>query len=99
MLALNIGVRTCTARLAGIMVNTVDPTAAALAASYGARVVTEGALDGHTGAVTVQHDGKTKHIPVTSQRLYTLADFGQTSVHTLKITFAPGTSAYAFTFG
>ncbi|MBN8898819.1 MAG: hypothetical protein J0H35_11650, partial [Rhodospirillales bacterium] len=38
-------------RLAGIMVNTVDPTAAALAARYGARVVTEGALDGHTGAV------------------------------------------------
>ncbi len=38
-------------RLAGIMVNTVDPTAAALAANYGARVVTEGALDGHTGAV------------------------------------------------
>ncbi|WP_027008181.1 cytochrome c biogenesis protein DipZ [Conexibacter woesei] len=54
---------------------------------------------GHAGAVTVQVDGKTKHIAVTSQRLYTLADFGTTSVHTLKITFAPGTSAYAFTFG
>jgi cytochrome c biogenesis protein CcdA/thiol-disulfide isomerase/thioredoxin len=54
---------------------------------------------GHRGAVTVTIDGKTKHIPVTTQRLYTLADFGQTSVHTLKITFAPGTSAYAFTFG
>jgi 2-phospho-L-lactate guanylyltransferase len=38
-------------RLAGILVNTVDPTAAALAERYGARVVTEGALDGHTGAV------------------------------------------------
>ena len=38
-------------RLAGIMVNTVDPRAAALAAKYGARVVTQGALDGHTGAV------------------------------------------------
>ncbi len=38
-------------RLAGIMVNTIDPTAAALAERYGARVVTEGALDGHTGAV------------------------------------------------
>jgi 2-phospho-L-lactate guanylyltransferase len=38
-------------RLAGIMVNTVDPRAAALARRYGARVVTEGALDGHTGAV------------------------------------------------
>ncbi len=38
-------------RLAGIMVNTIDPSAAALAKCYGARVVTEGALDGHTGAV------------------------------------------------
>jgi 2-phospho-L-lactate guanylyltransferase len=38
-------------RLAGIMVNTVDPVAADLAARYGARVVSEGALDGHTGAV------------------------------------------------
>lgn len=37
--------------LAGIMVNTVDPRAAALAERYGARVVTEGARDGHTGAV------------------------------------------------
>jgi 2-phospho-L-lactate guanylyltransferase len=39
------------ARLAGILVNTVDPVASALAERYGARVVTEGALDGHTGAV------------------------------------------------
>jgi 2-phospho-L-lactate guanylyltransferase len=38
-------------RLAGIMVNTVDPVAALLAEQYGARVVSEGALDGHTGAV------------------------------------------------
>jgi 2-phospho-L-lactate guanylyltransferase len=38
-------------RLAGILVNTVDPVAVELAARYGARVVTEGALDGHTGAV------------------------------------------------
>jgi 2-phospho-L-lactate guanylyltransferase len=38
-------------RLAGILVNTVDPVAADLAMRYGARVVTEGALDGHTGAV------------------------------------------------
>jgi 2-phospho-L-lactate/phosphoenolpyruvate guanylyltransferase len=38
-------------RLAGVIVNTIDPLAAALAARYGARVVTEGALDGHTGAV------------------------------------------------
>lgn len=38
-------------RLAGILVNTVDPAARALAERHGARVVTEGALDGHTGAV------------------------------------------------
>ena len=38
-------------RLAGIVVNTVDPRAAALAERYGATVVTEGARDGHTGAV------------------------------------------------
>ena len=37
--------------LAGILVNTVDPRAAALAKRYGARVVTDGARDGHTGAV------------------------------------------------
>src|SRR3984957_1781892 len=38
-------------RLAGILVNTIDPVASDLAARYGARVITEGALDGHTGAV------------------------------------------------
>jgi 2-phospho-L-lactate guanylyltransferase len=38
-------------QLAGILVNTVDPVAADLARRYGARVVSEGALDGHTGAV------------------------------------------------
>jgi len=38
-------------RLAGILVNTVDPVATALARRYGARVISEGALDGHTGAV------------------------------------------------
>jgi 2-phospho-L-lactate guanylyltransferase len=38
-------------RLAGILVNTVDKRATALAERYGARVVTEGARDGHTGAV------------------------------------------------
>ena len=38
--------------LAGVLVVTVDPAATSLAARYGARVVTEGARDGHTGAVT-----------------------------------------------
>lgn len=37
--------------LGGILVNTVEPRAAALARHYGARVVTDGAHDGHTGAV------------------------------------------------
>jgi 2-phospho-L-lactate guanylyltransferase len=39
------------APVAGIMVNTLDPIAAELAHRYGARVVTEGARDGHSGAV------------------------------------------------
>jgi 2-phospho-L-lactate/phosphoenolpyruvate guanylyltransferase len=39
------------ASLAGIMVNTLDPLAAELARRYGARVVTDAARDGHTGAV------------------------------------------------
>jgi 2-phospho-L-lactate/phosphoenolpyruvate guanylyltransferase len=39
------------APVAGIMVNTLDPRATELARRYGARVVTEGAHDGHTGAV------------------------------------------------
>jgi 2-phospho-L-lactate/phosphoenolpyruvate guanylyltransferase len=38
--------------LAGILVVTVDPVATSLAGRYGARIVTEGARDGHTGAVT-----------------------------------------------
>lgn len=37
--------------LGGILVNTVEPRAAALAERYGAQVVTDGARDGHTGAV------------------------------------------------
>jgi len=40
------------APLAGIMVNTLEPVATELARRYGARVVTDGARDGHTGAVT-----------------------------------------------
>ena len=38
--------------LAGVLVVTVDPAAGSLASRYGARIVTEGARDGHTGAVT-----------------------------------------------
>jgi 2-phospho-L-lactate guanylyltransferase len=37
--------------LAGLIVVTADPTAASLAVRHGARVVNEGAREGHTGAV------------------------------------------------
>jgi 2-phospho-L-lactate guanylyltransferase len=43
---------TTTNSLAGVMVVTVDPHATALATRLGARVVTDGARDGHTGSVT-----------------------------------------------
>jgi 2-phospho-L-lactate guanylyltransferase len=39
------------APLAGVVVNTVDPLATELARRYGARVITDGARDGHSGAV------------------------------------------------
>ncbi len=39
-------------RLAGIMVVTLDPSTTTLATRLGARVVTDGARDGHTGSVT-----------------------------------------------
>jgi 2-phospho-L-lactate guanylyltransferase len=39
------------APIAGIMVNTLDPVATELARRYGARVITDNARDGHTGAV------------------------------------------------
>jgi 2-phospho-L-lactate guanylyltransferase len=38
--------------LAGVLVVTVDPAATSLATHYGARIATEGAREGHTGAVT-----------------------------------------------
>jgi 2-phospho-L-lactate guanylyltransferase len=38
--------------LAGVMVVTLDPQATQLATRLGARVVTDGARDGHTGSVT-----------------------------------------------
>jgi 2-phospho-L-lactate guanylyltransferase len=39
-------------QLAGILVVTIDPVATSLAGRYGARIVTDGAREGHTGAVT-----------------------------------------------
>jgi 2-phospho-L-lactate/phosphoenolpyruvate guanylyltransferase len=38
--------------LAGVLVVTVDPVATSLAGRHGARIVTAGAREGHTGAVT-----------------------------------------------
>ena len=38
--------------LAGLLVVTLDPQATAVASRLGARVVTDGARDGHTGSVT-----------------------------------------------
>jgi 2-phospho-L-lactate guanylyltransferase len=38
--------------LAGVLVVTVDPVATSLASRHGARIVTAGAREGHTGAVT-----------------------------------------------
>jgi 2-phospho-L-lactate/phosphoenolpyruvate guanylyltransferase len=39
------------APISGIMVNTLDPLATEIARRYGARVITDNARDGHTGAV------------------------------------------------
>jgi thiol-disulfide isomerase/thioredoxin len=53
-----------------------------------------------SGAVNVSVDGKApRRITVDTQRLYTLASFPTSSRHGLKLTFSPGTAAYAFTFG
>jgi len=52
------------------------------------------------GAVDVSVDGHApRRIAVGTQRLYTLASFPTSGTHGLKLTFSPGTSAYAFTFG
>jgi cytochrome c biogenesis protein CcdA/thiol-disulfide isomerase/thioredoxin len=52
------------------------------------------------GAVGVSIDGgKPRRITVATQRLYTLASFPASGRHAIELTFAPGTSAYAFTFG
>lgn len=65
--------------LAGLIVVTVDPAAASLAGRYGARIITEGAREGHTGAVTA------------AQRL--LAGEGQASMMTLPGDIPGGSSA------
>jgi cytochrome c biogenesis protein CcdA/thiol-disulfide isomerase/thioredoxin len=55
---------------------------------------------GGRGDVGVEVDGRhTKTVHVTRQRLYTLADFPRAGEHVLRLTFAPGISGFAFTFG
>jgi len=49
------------------------------------------------GNGSVQVNGRT--IPVTHQRLYTLADYPRAGEHVLRLRFTPGVSAFAFTFG
>jgi 2-phospho-L-lactate/phosphoenolpyruvate guanylyltransferase len=46
-----LGAVSAVRELAGLLVVTVDPVATTLAGRYGARVVAEGAREGHTGAV------------------------------------------------
>ena len=55
-------------RLGGILVNTVEPRAATLAERYGARVLTDGARDGHTGAV----NGMARALAVEGHAMLTL---------------------------
>jgi 2-phospho-L-lactate/phosphoenolpyruvate guanylyltransferase len=47
-----LAVLAASAGLAGLLVVTLDPAASLLARHYGARIVEDGARDGHTGAVT-----------------------------------------------
>jgi hypothetical protein len=55
---------------------------------------------GGNGDVGVNVDGRaTRTVHVTKQRLYTLADFARDGDHVLRLTFAPGVSGFAFTFG
>jgi 2-phospho-L-lactate guanylyltransferase len=46
-----LGAVSAVRELAGLLVVTVDPVATTLAGRYGARIVAEGAREGHTGAV------------------------------------------------
>jgi hypothetical protein len=49
------------------------------------------------GNGTVSVNGRP--IRVTHQRLYTLADYPSDGEHVLRLSFTPGVSAFAFTFG
>jgi cytochrome c biogenesis protein CcdA/thiol-disulfide isomerase/thioredoxin len=55
---------------------------------------------GGRGTVGVEVDGRhTRTVQVSRQRLYTLADFPRAGEHVLRLTFTPGVSGFAFTFG
>jgi cytochrome c biogenesis protein CcdA/thiol-disulfide isomerase/thioredoxin len=55
---------------------------------------------GARGAGDVTLDGgRPIHVAVTTQRLYTLVALRRDGTHRLHLALAPGTSAYAFTFG
>jgi thiol-disulfide isomerase/thioredoxin len=52
------------------------------------------------GTLTVRVDGGApRHIAVRTQRLYTLAQRGTDGDHVVRLSFTPGLSAFAFTFG
>ena len=52
------------------------------------------------GTVRVLVDGHpSRTVAVTENRLYTLADFGETADHVVELQLSPGLAAYAFTFG
>ena len=52
------------------------------------------------GTVTVRLDRHApRRIAVRGQRLYTLAEGGRDANHLLRLSFTPGVSAFAFTFG
>jgi len=52
------------------------------------------------GTVTVRVDRRApRRLAVHSQRLYTLASFTHDADHVVRLTFTPGVSAFAFTFG
>ncbi|HMJ32952.1 MAG TPA: cytochrome c biogenesis protein DipZ [Baekduia sp.] len=55
---------------------------------------------GRRGRVDVTVDGRrSRTVTVDRQRLYTLAELPRNGRHRLDLALAPGTSAYAFTFG
>jgi cytochrome c biogenesis protein CcdA/thiol-disulfide isomerase/thioredoxin len=55
---------------------------------------------GRVGGVDVTLDGgRPRHVAVDGQRLYTLAALARAGRHRLALRLAPGTAAYAFTFG